>query len=169
MAASAIPVNSREVSVKLSDGTTPSAVTLTPPRRIASLILPNNPGTYVWVLSQGSRIGRKLTEDPLYAFSLQFHFTEHTNGSAGVVDDFIGFKGLYSGNVSTTSAAYDGKGSIDIEITADKTSGRKDDTADAVVTYTDCFLVDSNVDETGETLIVTYDFEALGRTESGQA
>lgn len=168
MAASNIVAVHREVSVALSDGTTPSAVTLTPPRRIASLNMDKSPGTFVWVLSQGVRVGRKKTEDALLAFSLQFHFTEFTNASAGVVDDFINFAGSYSGNASTTGPEYDGK-SIDIAVTVDKTSGDKDDNADAVITYSDCFLVSSSVDETGDTLTVTYDFEALSYAVTGQA
>jgi len=167
MAASEIVAVHREVSVQLSDGAgTPN--TLTPPRRIASLVLPNNPGTHVYVMSQGVRVGRKKTEDPLHPFTLQFHFTEATNASAVIVDDFIGFKGSASGHTSTTGPEFDGK-SIDIQVTIDKTSGDKDDNANAVITYSDCFLVDSSVDETGDTLVVSYDFEALSRTETGQS
>lgn len=168
MAVSNIAAVHREVSVTLRDGTTPTAVTLTPPKRIASLTITQDPGTYVWVLSQGVRVGRKLTEDPVFTFSLAFHFTEFTNGSAGVVRDFVLATGDYSANVATTDAAYDGN-SIDVIITIDKTSGDKDDTADAVHTYTDCFLTAMNVDETGDTLVLNMDFEALGYSVTGQA
>lgn len=166
MAVSAIAAVYREVSVQLRDGTgTP--VTLTPPKRLASLVLDQSPGVYVWVKAQGVYVGRKKTEDALLTFTLRFVFTELTNASAGMVADFANFRGFYSANVSTTGPEFDGK-SIDVVVTIDKTSGDKDDNANAVITYSDCFLVGQRVDENGDHLILELDYEALSYAVTGQ-
>lgn len=173
MALSDIGAVEREVTVKFKDGTSPTALSFTIPKRIASLDLPRVADEYVWVESLGTRVGRKKIRDALYAITIRCVFTEFTNSTAIQIADLVDWLNgssptSMSSWVSTSSAAFDGR-SVSVELTVDKTSGDKDDAADAVTTYTQAFATSARVDFQGGDNAAVFEvtLEALGRTQTG--
>ena len=111
----------RDGTIKIKDGTTPTANEYTVACENGDFTYTEEKSDRVVIRDRGTIVGLRRADDPVLSFSFTVHFRELTNGSSDSIIDFIMKTGNAAAYTSTGGNGYE-QYLVDIEFDVDKTA-----------------------------------------------
>ena len=111
----------RDGTIKIKDGTTPTANVYTVAYENGDFTYTEEKADRVVIRDRGTIVGLRKADDPVISFSFTVHFRELTNSADDSIIDFIMKTGNASSYVSTGGNGYE-QFLVDIEFDVDKTA-----------------------------------------------